>query len=513
MIPKIYNGRNKTFFMVDYEGLRNSAATAQLATELTPLMRKGNFSELLAEPRPVNLHNPFDPAHEAFPGNIIPQTLLSQQALNGLQYMPPSGLAVPTNNYSVNVLNGNTTDQTIDRIDQSLGQKVRLFFRYAWEDATLLANQTNPFNGYNQPVTDRNFVLGYTQVFTTNAVNDLRFGRQHTTIDSVSFFATPTLADAGSNLDIPGFPSSTANPGIPSFTITGYDCIGCGDTSNTPLLQTDTTWQGTDVFSWTHGVHSIAVGAEVRKLITLYSANNFPRGSFTFSGQYSGDGAADYILGIPASVTTPGALYPGGAEEYRDGFFVMDKWQLRQKLTLNVGVRYELPTVPESATGYGTILDQTDTHFIPTTIPSKIPFNHASHDDLAPRVGFAYRAAEKWVVRGGYGIYFNPNQLNTYTLSSTNPPFSTIFTYTNDLNNPTLSLASPSPAVPPGASSYPSAFTINPYLPTASMNQWSIDVERGLGRALHSTSNILARIPFILIAAITTTRRFPDQAT
>jgi outer membrane receptor protein involved in Fe transport len=481
VIPKLYNGRNKTFFMVNYEGLRNSAATASIATDMTPLMRQGNFSELLNESKPIVLHNPFDPQRAAFPGNIIPATLFSPQALKAMQYAPLPNLAGPTNNYAARVLNGNNTDQTIDRVDQSLGENVRLFFRYAWEDSTLLAGATNPFNGFNQLVGDKNFVIGYTHVLSTNTVNDFHFGRQYTTIDEVNFFATPELANAGNELGIPGFPSSTDNPGVPNFGITGYDSIG-GAGASVPLTQVDETWQGTDVFNWTHGAHSISAGAEIRKIITNRSANNNVRGAFSFTGQYAGDGAADFLLGIPASVTTPGPLYPGGAAEYRNGFFVTDKWQANQKLTLTLGLRYELTTAPQSTTGNGTILDPTNTHFIPTTVPSKIPFNNTNYLNFAPRVGFAYRATDNWVVRGGYGIYYNSNHLNDYTLASTNPPFSTIYTFVGGTANPTLSLADPIPPTLPGAPAYPSAFTINPNLPTQYMNQWSFDVQRGLWR-------------------------------
>ena len=147
----------------------------------------------------------------------MPSSLLSAQALKALQYLPLPNAPGTINNYIVNAPSGNTTDQTIDRIDQSIGEKVRLFFRYAWEDSSLLAGVANPYNGYNQLVNDRNFVIGYTQVITPNAVNDIRFGRQHTTIDSVSFFATSALANAGTLLGIPGFTSSPANPGLPDL--------------------------------------------------------------------------------------------------------------------------------------------------------------------------------------------------------------------------------------------------------------------------------------------------------
>lgn len=474
-IPKLYNGRDKTFFMADYEGLRQSQSIAQLDSVLTPLMRQGNFTEYSGV-----IRNPFTTPAQPLPGNLVPSSLLSPQAQKALQYMPLPNLPGIANNYLTNVLNSNNTNQTIDRIDQSFGEKVRLFFRYAWENTGLVNGNTNPYNGYNQPVTDRNFVVGYTQVLTANMVNDARFGRQHTTIDSVNFFATSALADAGTNLGIPGFTTSLANSGLPALGITGYMPIGGQNMSSSNWYQTDTTWQGSDLFSWTHGAHSVSAGIELRKLITLRTANNNPRGGFTFSGTESGFAPADFMLGAIQTDTTPGPLFPGGGEQWRDGFFAVDKWQASSKLTLTFGLRYELPTVPHSTNGNGTILNPQQTAFIPATVPQVIPYTNPTHSDFAPRFGFAYRAAPGWVVRGGFGIYYNANQMNSYTLATTNPPFSTIFTY-NSVPGAVLTLANPVPAnTSPTAPKYRSAFAINPDLPTARMNQWSFDVERSL---------------------------------
>jgi hypothetical protein len=479
VLPHLYNGRNRTFFMASYEGQRTRQATAQLDTVLTANMRQGDFSELLPG---TTLKNPFADG-APFAGNAIPQSLLSTQAQKALQYLPLANAAGLSRNYNSNVPYTNTTDQTLDRIDQSFGEKTRLFFRYAWENTTLLNGNTNPWNGYNQPVTDRNFVVGWTQVISPTLINDARFGRQHTTIDSVNFFNTPALANAGTELGIPGFTTDLSNSGLPVFSPTGYLAIGGQNMASSNWYQMDTTWQATDVVSLNRGAHGITAGFEIRKLITNRTANNAPRGQFTFSGQFSGNGAADLILGIPNQVTTPGPLFPGGAAEYRNGFFFSDKWQISRKLTLTLGLRYELTTVPESTTGNATILDPSQTMFIPTQVPQKIPLNNPNHKDFAPRVGLAYRATEKWVLRGGWGLYYNPNQLNTYTLLTTNPPFSTIYTYTSDANTPTLSLANSTPAAAQGATPKPNAVSPNPHLPTARMSQWSLDVQRALWKS------------------------------
>lgn len=476
LIPKLYNGRNKTFFLANYEGLRQSQKVAQLETVLTPKMRNGDFSELSKQ-----LTDPRQPGNPPFAGNIIPTALISPQAQKILQYMPMPNMSGIASNYLASVSSGNQTNQTIDRIDQTLGEKVRLFFRYGWMNTNLVNGSTNPFNGYNQPVKNRNFVAGYTHIISPSMVNDFRFGRQHSDIVSENFFHTESLANAGTALGIPGFTTDLANSGLPDFELAGFMPIGGQNMSASNWYQTDTTWQFADSFNYTRGAHSMIMGAEVRRLLTLRTANNNPRGQFNFSGTISGNAAADLLLGLPLNVTTPGPLVPGGAAAYRNGFFFTDKWQVNSKITLTLGLRYELPTVPMSTNGNGTILDPDQTHFIPETVPNKIPYIRSVRNNWAPRVGLAYRVARNWVIRSGFGTYYNPNHTNTYTLATTNPPFSTIFTYNSAPTNPTLSLDNPTGGAT-GSLPKPNAFTINPDLPSASMNQWSFDVERSLWR-------------------------------
>jgi Carboxypeptidase regulatory-like domain/TonB dependent receptor len=480
-IPKVYNGKNKTFFMIDYEGLRQKQVVSQLDTVLTPLMRQGNFSELLASPKPVNIKVPGQ-GGATYPGNIIQPSQLSPLAQNVLQYMPLPNLPGISNNYLASFPNNNTTNQTIGRVDENLGDRIRLFFRYAWQNTELLNGNTNPNNGYNQPVQDRNFVIGYTQTITPNMVNDVRFGRQHTNIDSLNFFNTPALANAGSKLGIPGFTSDVTlnNPGIPEFDVGGFMTIGGQNSASSNWFQKDTTWQGADVFSWTHGAHAISAGVEFRKLITGRQAINSPRGLFNFTGAITGSGAADLVLGLPSQVITPGIQAQALVAEWRDGFYVLDNWQVNRKLTLNLGLRYELPTVPYSVNGYANELNPQQTQLIPANVPQQIPLINPNHKDFAPRIGVAYRLTPDTVIRAGFGLYYNPNQTNTFTLLTTNPPFAgLVSTFNSPQNNPTLSLANPTPSGS-AANLLPSVVTPNPNLPTAYQNQWSLDIERGL---------------------------------
>ena len=126
---------------------------------------------------------------------------------------------------------------------------------------------------------------------------------------------------------------------------------------------------------------------EFRRLATGRAAVNSARGSFTFNGVLTGYAPADFVLGLPQSFTTPGPEVRGRVAEWRDGFFVADKWQVSRKLTLNYGLRYELPTVPYTINGVATELNPNQTALVGGTPGYR--FIATNHNDWAPRLGFA----------------------------------------------------------------------------------------------------------------------------
>ena len=110
--------------------------------------------------------------------------------------------------------------------------------------------------------------------------------------------------------------------------------------------------------------------------------------------------------GNQVSFGTPGPEIRGRVAGWRDGFFVLDKWQVSRKLTLNYGLRYELPTVPYTINGNASFLNADQTALI--VAEPGTGFIKPQHKNWAPRLGFAYRITEKTVFRGGAGIYYNP---------------------------------------------------------------------------------------------------------
>jgi Carboxypeptidase regulatory-like domain/TonB dependent receptor-like, beta-barrel len=477
-LPKIYNGRDKTFFMGSWERLRNQRQTLSANnTVMTEQMFAGNFSQTTTVVKdPQNTNAPF-------PGNIMPSNRLSPIAIALQQYyVKPTNPNAITQNFTTVFPAKLTSDGTVDRVDQNIGYKVRLFFRYQRQTQDIANGNAIPYNAAVVPSVTDNYTGGYTHTIRPNLVNDFRIGRQYIDTDSVNYFYVNGIKDAGTKLGIAGFDADTKNnnPGTPEFNVSGFS--GWGN-AGTNWFQLDHTWQASEQISWSRRNHSIMAGAELRKLYTSRSAANSPRGIFTFNGQFSGYAPADFMLGYVQNLVTPIFQYQGDVAAWRDGFFVLDNWHASRKLTLNYGLRYELQTVPYSVAGFARELNAAQTAPVPDTVPSPgFHFHDPNHTSFAPRIGAAYRLTDKTVLRLGFGIYYNPNQTNSFTFLTTNPPFGNSTTCVSLPNTPTISLNAP---IGPSCNTSVSQnwITDNWRLPPASMNQWSFGIQRQLSRS------------------------------
>ena len=471
VLPKIYNGRDKSFFMFDYQALRQSSSLTSLFTVLTPAERQGNFSAIK-----TTLRDPVNPA--CIVNNVIQQTCINPHSLEYLNFMPQSNLPGLTNNLRVAIPSGNDFDQYITRIDHVLAQNARVFFRYAYQTA-------KPFNGAAfapdstySPSHQNNFVGGYTQVFTPNLINQFSLGRNQVSLNSADgYFVNPSLQSQLKVLTIPGYQNPPGNPGEPSVGMSGYLGLGSGARNS---VQTDQVWTGLDTVTWSHGAHTVIAGMDVSRDITTRFAANSPRGSFSFTDIMTGDAGADFMRGLIARDTTPVVQLESAGEQWRNDFYVLDKWNLARRLSLNLGIRYELPYVPYSPTGIANYLSPDGTTLLPATITPGYQYTDPNHQQWAPRIGFAYRAGGGWVVRGGVGLYYSPVTMNAITILSLNPPFSTNYTYNASPSNPVINFSDPNPSAALGGAKVPDILTLNKYFPSAKMTQWSFDLEKAL---------------------------------
>ncbi|HEX4321357.1 MAG TPA: TonB-dependent receptor [Acidobacteriaceae bacterium] len=512
-IPKIYNGRNKTFFFGAYEKINQKVTTTGTTTVMTPAMEgngmahpgEGDFSALLSLATPIQLTDPYTGL--PYPNNIIPASEINTGTAAIAQkyqaYVPGPNVAGVNNNlFNVPFANSLFIRQTLERVDENIGEHVKIFGRFHWQNLTYINGNAVPVGAGYGPAKSRNYVIGYTHVITPRLVNDLRVGLNTFLTDAVNYWYENGLNDAGTNLGIPGFNYDTTQgqPGVPNVQITSAGGMNIGN-NGTNWFQDDRAIDAYDQVSYSRGKHNIMGGIEFRRLETGRIATNESLGEFTFNGTVTGYGAADFELGLPNSVQTPPDSIKGSVAEWRDGFFALDNWQVTPKLTINYGLRYDLPTVPFSLNGYTRIMNVEQTELLPTSSANSaatwtpvpgLKLGSATHDNWGPRLGFAYRPLEKTVVRGGGGFFYNANQLNSFTLlTSNNYPFGATFTFSDAQGtqaNP-LSFTNPTPGTATASAvtgtctpkcTYGSAVTYDPRNKTQRSYQWNVSVGQEL---------------------------------
>jgi hypothetical protein len=476
MIPKLYDGHNKTFFMGAYEGVRADGLTAGFISVPTTLMRQGNFSEVSTA-----IRNPL--TGQPFPGNIIPRSQLSPVALKLLEFYPATNQPGTTSNVQTNAETNDNIDQVLTRIDQNLGNKARLYFRYNWHDSYTGNIGTPlpaaiPIQVITQPRVNKNSLFAYTHTLRPSLYNDFRVGYHRIDFDTLNFFLLNGVTSAGADLGIPGFNGDVrySNPGIPSINISNFNSLG---TAGANWYQFDTTFQMSNVMAHNRGSHNVRAGFDLRRMATGRRAANDPRGRFDFTGDITGYSVADFMLGLPRMVISPTDQLQGHVGGWRNGFFVNDVWQPSRNLTVSLGLRYELNTPVQTYAGFASMLAEDQETIIPTSFPAEgFKFTDPNYKDIAPRLGATYRLGQKTVVRAGFGIYYNPNQMNSFTFLTNNPPLAAVSTFSSDPANPTLSFASPLGVVGPGGP--PDMISPTRHLPNARKDQWSFDIQREL---------------------------------
>ena len=343
-------------------------------------------------------------------------------------------------------------DQVLARVDQNLGNKIRLNVRYNWHDSfnANIGNAVIPVTAVTQPRVNKNWLVSYTHTLRPNLLNDFRIGYHRIDFDTVNPFYVDGPADAGTALGIPGFNGDTRL-----------------QQSRPPQHQRQQLQRALggrhELVPVRHDVPDVErarlqpriaqhpLGFDLRRMATGRRAANDPRGLFNFTGDISGYSVADFMLGLPRTVIPPTDQIQGHVGGWRNGFFVNDTWQASRNLTLNLGLRYEATSPVQTYEGLASMLAEDLETIIPSTFPSKgFEFTEANYD-FGPRLGATYRLGDKTVVRAGFGIYFNPNQMNSFTFLTNNPPLAAVTTYTSDPANPTLSFEHPTGSVGPAA--------------------------------------------------------------
>jgi hypothetical protein len=496
--------RDKLFFFGSYEALTFRSAVTNLTAQPTTALLNGDFTGL------GTIKDPF--TQQAFAGNKIPASQInsSAKALSpffSVPNRPTTAAAGLGTNYGVNLSSQQHNYRYEGRVDYAFNSTNMIFARYFYTDTFNYApGSTEKFGGDNQPLVNQNVAINYTRTISPNLVNVAVFGLQR---ETDQFFNQNYKIDPGSL--VPGITPYPGLGGLPTVSITGFtglsDALGSGDTIP--------NYHFADTITWTKGKHTIKGGFSFLRYQFLSYGNQSPQyGSLSFTGQYSGNAFADFLLGDVASSSKP--LGPSNIEarNHRYGFFLQDDWRISSKLTMNVGMRYDLPTLYENSKGdmvnwYQNlnalvILKSQSTAGsypgLPIVSGQSVGLNTGNYlnNDLkqvAPRFGLAYRplSSNRLVVRGGYGIYYDPFpwQYGSYILG-TNPPFAGTISYEPSSNTvPTLFLNN---AFPSASGSTPSGVGIVAQDPNSRYpmtHQWNATVETQL------SSNTVVRATYL----------------
>ena len=444
-IPKLYNGRNKTFFFVSYEGQtqRDSLVTNSIVPSVA--QRNGDFSARGLSP----IYDPLTTrgtARTLFPGNIIPQIRLSPQALFFNRYIPLPNSGTGTF-VSAPVAAYNSSKWTL-RGDQELTSNTKLFVRYSRNGNTEDDQAAYPALGSSHlegPAAD--IAAALTSNFGSKIVHEFRFSHLFGQYRSTAYFQGQgaQLDQQAGIIGLQGLQQADISS-IPAFTFSGYSAFYGNVNDGRPKWQNRSVYEFDDNLTYIKGKHILKFGTRIYHRNILFTDSRTQNGAFNYTGVMTqnpasstgtGDSMADWLLGYPASVgrSNP-ATWWGGSGTYWH-FFAQDDIKVTDKLTLNLGLRYEYTPWLTPYRNQGATFDpsspkpiivssDSDTidlaaqpaatvgyalygNLIQTTHQAGLPITVTANDktQFAPRIGFAWRPfGEKTVVRGGYGIFY-----------------------------------------------------------------------------------------------------------
>ena len=517
VIPKLFNGRNRLFFMANDEWLIQRQNFQQAYSVPTPLMFQGNFSQLASI-----LYDPT--TKQPFQGNIIPPNMINANSQKLLKYYNSSTLPGLTSNYVQNNASPFNRDGFVLRMDFVESSKSQWTGRYSWGDENQ-SNQTINISGSKILTNYEQYLGSNTRILTPNIVNEARFGYSR-------FYNALGASAQGSNnivasLALPNLlPGPPVTWGIPSVTFTGDGFSGFGDNSDGPYENNNNTTQFIDNISWNKGKHSFKFGFEYDRQNFNQLGNQYSRGQYSFSPNATrsatntgGDAFAEFLLGDIFQSTLAVAAAQAAFQRNNWAAFVDDTWKVTPKLTVSLGLRWELvppftdqipnlfivkvphiyftPGAPQSDWPFFVRQGNcTDPYTAPPPISirwTKTPavcnngqlpnqLMGTRYNDLAPRFGIAYSPDSKTVVRTGFGIFFSQDNGNSPYFDLARNLAARVSTIADTgVANVNYGNAFPSTSgltVPVGA---PYAYSDNPNHHTAYTMQYLLNIQRQFG--------------------------------
>jgi hypothetical protein len=497
VIPHLINSPT-TYVTISYNGTLGRQGYTTNPTVPTAAERLGDFSNTFVRGSQVQI---FDPLTSApFPGNVVPQTRITPQALALLKFIPSANQPGTLQNYYYSTAVPSNTQNISVSVSKKLAQNDNLSSRFSYQDRN--SHTANPFgfidtgNGYGLSSS-----LGETHNLTTHTINSVNvsFSRNYST--ALPFFAnTPYFG-------IAGVTPLAINGGPPNLSFTNFNGLTDGNfsLSRTQSLIANDTW------ILIRGHHTMRVGGDYRRLNNDPSTDANGRGTFNFNGigtsGYTASGLAipntgldfaDFLLGLPESAT----IRSSAQNDYLranalDGFF-MDNFQYKPNLTFNLGVRYEyFAPYTEKYNQIANLAISPNYNAVAQVTPGSVnPYNGQTLPNslingkttmVSPRVGIAYKPWTKrtWIIRTGYGLFFNGSVYQTFVSKlSAQPPFAQTANLVTSSASP-LSLATGfTTGTSTNAVSIANTYAVDPNYNPAYSQTWNFEVQGNVSKTL-----------------------------
>ena len=436
VLPRLYNGKDKLFWMFAYEGTRQRQAVT--STSLVPTLkeRAGDFSDA-----PATIVDPFTKI--PFPGNVLPADKIDSVGAKLANLYPVPNSTDPSRNYIGHPNGVSDNDVPVTRIDYRPGARDSIWGRFTWNAPFNrgVGQALSPaFSGFDQEQSDSNLQVaaGDVHTFSPTVVNEanlgfVRFRRERHSVDA---FKRNWVQELG----IKGLSPIPFTWAAPSMTPDGYSEIGYSS-NNAVFRWVTSASQIVDNFSMVRGAHTVKAGLTIqfKRMTTIQWGQ--ADGAYEFSGQFSTPvpvssttryhALADLLLGYPWSYTVQTAPFSPHLSYTQMGYYLQDDWKITSRLTANIGLRWEYFGRPVERDNRIANFDlATGQQVFPGQNGYPQSLVNPYYRNFAPRIGIAWQATDRIVLRAGYGIFYTPDVINSYRQLAFQSPFGSVYNLT-----------------------------------------------------------------------------------